>query len=64
VAAVVLWTVLRDTISMPLLLAIIIGPVAPWIVLLPLMARWMRRRTIRAIELMLQNLSQAAKLER
>jgi hypothetical protein len=63
VACVVLFLVLRGKMATPLVLTIAIAPVAPWIVLLPLMSGWMKRRTMRAIETLLNNLSVAARGE-
>lgn len=47
--------------SMPLwaLVLLCVGPVAPWPVLGPLMARWIRRRTEQALTTALRNMAQA-----
>lgn len=57
----VLWLALHGRLSTPLLLALGIAPLTPWIVLLPLMNRRMKRVTVRAIKTLLDNLSVAAR---
>jgi hypothetical protein len=63
VGAVILYIFLRGKFSLPLVLAIAVGPVAPWIVLLPWMANWMKRRTIGAMDTLLNNLAVGAGTE-
>ena len=60
---VVVAIVMRHSSLLPMMLGILIGSAAPWIVLLPLMSRWMKRRTTRAIDTLLNNLSVAARLD-
>jgi hypothetical protein len=61
VACVVLYFALRGKLATPVVLTIAVAPVAPWVFLLPLMSGWMKRRTSRAIDTLLNNLSVASR---
>ncbi|HEY7086495.1 MAG TPA: hypothetical protein VH518_00320 [Tepidisphaeraceae bacterium] len=51
VLGVVLWRKMQPLV----LAALVLGPVLPWAVLIPLIGRWMKRRTTGAIDTLLTN---------
>ncbi len=52
---------LRPGAGLPVVSLAVAGAVAPWLVLGPLMARWIRSRTTRALDALLDNLAAAGR---